>query len=188
MLPQGYPQIWYVVYYNYIIIIYYNIIYIKGISLGKPRPAVPPMHNDSVSNFYASVRMRKFCECVCLFRLYLTSCWKLSADTWNASVSQQYLDFWLAKIWKNGCVLVMCVICSPRRLIGGDPDSCKGYPVYSRLISTLLFHLYHERDGNAQKILIALLSSMLLQEGAAWLAHVLVVLHHLFTHFETTIW
>ena len=64
-----------------------------------------------------------------------------------------------------------------------DPDSCKGYPVDNRLISTLLFHLYHERDGDTQEILIALLPKLRL-EGAA---HVLVVLHHLFTHFETTI-
>ena len=93
---------------------------------------------------------------VCLFYLYLTSCWKLSTGTWNASVSQQNLDFWLTKMWKNGCVFVMCVICSPRWLVGGDPDSCKGYPVYSRLISTLVFHLHHERDGDAQEILIPL--------------------------------
>ena len=52
----------------------------------------------------------------------------------------------------------MCVICSPRRrlLIGGDPDSCKGCPVYNRLISTLVFHLYHEHDSDTQEILIAL--------------------------------
>ena len=145
------------------------------------------------SELYGSRFCECVCVCVCLFRLYLTSCWKLSAGTWNASVSQQYLDFWLAKMWKNGCVFVMCVICSPRRLVGGDPDSCKGYPVYSRLISTLL---YHERDGDAQDILLALLSKLsllwracyLLHEGTAWLAHVLVVLHHLFTHFKTTIW
>ena len=54
----------------------------------------------------------------------------------------------------------MCVICSPRRLVGGDPDSCNGYPVYSRLISTLVFHLYHKRDGVAQEIVIALLSKL----------------------------
>ena len=87
----------------------------------------------------------------------LTSCWKLGSGTWNESVWQQYLDFWLAKLWKNGCVFVMCVICSPRRLVDSDPDSCKGYSVYSRLISTLVFHLYHERDVDAQEILIALL-------------------------------
>ena len=60
--------------------------------------------------------------------------------------------------------------CSPRRLVGGD-RSCKGYPVYSRLISTILFHLYHERDGDTQEILITLLSRptmtcMLPYEGA----------------------
>ena len=31
-----------------------------------------------------------FCECVCLFCLYLTSCRKLSAGMWNASVSQHF--------------------------------------------------------------------------------------------------
>ena len=105
---------------------------------------------------------------MCLLCLYLSSCWKLSAGMWNTSVSQQYLDFWLAKMWKNGCVFVMCVICSPRRLVGGDPDSCKGYPVYSRLVSTLVFHLYHERDGDAQEILIALLSKLSLLRRACY--------------------
>ena len=50
---------------------------------------------------YTVVGSVSVCVCVCLFRLYLTSCWKLSAGTWNASVSQQYLDFWLAKMWKK---------------------------------------------------------------------------------------
>ena len=39
-------------------------------------------------------------------------------------------------------------MCSSRRLVGSDLDSCKGYPVSSRRISTLLFHLYHEFDSN----------------------------------------
>ena len=56
----------------------------------------------------------------------------------------------------------MCMIYSPRRLVGGDLDSCKGYTVYSRLISILVFHLYHEHDGDAQEILIALLLKLAL--------------------------
>ena len=52
--------------------------------------------------------------------------------------------------------------------LGGDPDSCKGYPVYSRLISTLVFHLYHERDGDVQEILLALLSKLSLQRHACY--------------------
>ena len=47
---------------------------------------------------------------------------------------------------------MMYMICSPRRLVGGDPDSYKGYPVYSGMISNLLFHLYHKRDCDAQEI------------------------------------
>ena len=86
---------------------------------------------------------------------------------WNASVVQQYLDFWLAKMWKN-CCFVMCVICLPRRLVGGDPDPCKGLPVYSRLISTSVFHLHHERDGDVQQILIALLLKLSLLRRATW--------------------
>ena len=66
---------------------------------------------------------------------------------------------------KKGCGFV---ICSPRWLVGGDPDSCKGYPVYSRLVSTLVFHLYHERDGDAQEILIALLSKLSLLRRACY--------------------
>ena len=88
------------------------------------------------------------CVCVCLFHLYLPICWKLSADTCNASVSQQY--------WPNvkkWLYFVMCLICSPRWLVGSDPDSCKGYPVFSRLISTLLFSLYHKcESGNLDRV------------------------------------
>ena len=96
-----------------------------------------------------------------LFRLYLPSCWKLSTGTWNASVSQQYLDFWLAKMWKKWLCFVMCVICSPRQLVGGDPDSCKGYPVYSRLISTLVTPVprawrYWWRSGNLDSVAVRL--------------------------------
>ena len=51
-------------------------------------------------------------------------------------------------------VFVICVICSPRQLVGDDPDFCKGYQIYSRLILTLVFHLYHERDDVAQEMVI----------------------------------
>ena len=54
------------------------------------------------------------------------------------------------------------------RLVGGDADPCKGYPVYSRLISTLVFHLYHERDSDAQEILLALLSKLSLLRCAGY--------------------
>ena len=57
-------------------------------------------------------------------------------------------------------VFVLCMICSPRRLVASNPDSCKSYPVYNRLTSTLLFHVYHECDGDTQEILIALLSKL----------------------------
>ena len=47
----------------------------------------------------------------------------------------------------------MCLICSPRWLVGSDPDSCKSYPVFSRLISTLLFSLYHKcESGNLDRV------------------------------------
>ena len=114
------------------------------------------------SRFYVCVCV---CVCVCLFRLYITR--KLGTGMWNESVSQQYLNFWLAKLWRNGCVLVMCLICSPRWLVGSNPDSCKGYPVYCRLITTLLFHLYHEHD-DAQDILITLLSKLSLLQCACY--------------------
>ena len=99
----------------------------------------------------------RFCECVCVLlvspKLLKTKHWYVERK-FKSTISR----FLICQNVKNGCVFVMFMICSPRYI--AHPDSCKGYPVYNRLISTLVFHLYHEHDGNAQEILIALLSKL----------------------------
>ena len=163
-----------------------------------------------ISN-YAWVRMRKwgiwyssrFCECVCVcvcacvcvcmcvcVSVLLVSAKLLKTKRWyverkcNSTISQ----FLIGQNVKKMAVFLWCVwFVHLGGSLGSDPDSCKGYPLYSRLISTLL---YHECDGDTQEILIALLSKLSLLWHACYYIKciltcpVLVVLHHLFTHLN----
>ena len=112
---------------------------------------------------YTVVGSVSVCVLLVSSKLLKTKHWYIECKC--KSTISQFLIGQIVK--KNGCVFVMCVICSPRRLVGGNPDSCNGYPVYNRLISTLVFHLYHKRNGDTQEILIVLLLNLsLLHEGA----------------------
>ena len=109
------------------------------------------------------------CVCVCSAcispKLLKTKRWYVEGKC-NSTISRFLIGQNVKK--KNGCIFVMCVICSPSLLVGVDADSCKGYPVYSRLISTLVFHLYQERESIYATTMATIV-------GAARLAHVLSV-------------
>ena len=100
----------------------------------------------------------QFCECVYVSVL-LVSHKLLKTKRWYVelkckSTISQFLIGRIVKKW-----LCFCDVLDLLTQVAHWWRSrfLQGYPVYSRLISTLL---YHERDGDAQDILLALLSKL----------------------------